>query len=62
MITGRRPADEVLQSDEFLGALVLAAPLYTPVLMMFWFAPPLAAWHDAGAGQGAVLQLLRLPA
>jgi hypothetical protein len=19
--------------------------LYTPVLMMFWFAPPLAAWH-----------------
>ena len=35
-------------------------PLYAPVLMMFWFAPPLAAWHGVGR-QGAVLQLLRLP-
>jgi len=48
MTTGRRPADEVLQSDDFLQALVLAGLLYTPVLMMFWFAPPLAAWHDTG--------------
>jgi len=47
MLTGRRPADEVLQSDEFLGALVLAAGLYAPVMMMFWFAPPLVAWHSA---------------
>jgi hypothetical protein len=45
MLTGRRPDEEVLQSDGFLGALVLAAALYAPVLMMFWFAPPLAAWH-----------------
>jgi hypothetical protein len=45
MLTGRRPDDEVLQSDDFLTALVLAALLYAPVLMMFWFAPPLAAWH-----------------
>jgi hypothetical protein len=48
MVTGRRPADEVLQSDDFLAALALAALLYTPVLMMFWFAPPLAAWHGVG--------------
>jgi hypothetical protein len=45
MLAGRRPADEVLQSDEFLTALVAAAALYAPVLMMFWFAPLLAAWH-----------------
>jgi hypothetical protein len=45
MLAGQRPADEVLQSDGFLAALVFAAALYTPVLMMFWFAPPLAAWH-----------------
>lgn len=45
MLTGKRPDDETLQSDDFLGALVLAAVLYAPVLMMFWFAPPLAAWH-----------------
>jgi len=45
MLTGKRPADEVLQSDEFLMALFVAAGLYGPILMMFWFAPPLAAWH-----------------
>ena len=45
MLTGKRPDEETLQSDDFLGALALAAVLYTPVLMMFWFAPPLAAWH-----------------
>jgi len=45
MLTGRRPAEEVLRSEAFLSALFLAAALYTPVLMMFWFAPPLAAWH-----------------
>lgn len=45
MLTGRRPEEEVLRSDAFLSALALAAALYMPVLMMFWFAPPLAAWH-----------------
>jgi hypothetical protein len=48
MTTGRRPAEDVLQSDAFLHALVAAGLLYTPVLMMFWFAPPLAAWHGVG--------------
>jgi hypothetical protein len=45
MLAGQRPADEVMRSDEFLAALACAAALYAPVLMMFWFAPPLAAWH-----------------
>ena len=48
MLTGRRPAEEALQSDDFLQALAVAALLYTPVLMAFWFAPPLAAWHGVG--------------
>lgn len=51
MLTGRRPADEVLQSEEFLTALVLAGALYTPVMMLFWFAPPLVAWHSVGPGK-----------
>jgi len=51
MLTGARPADEVLQSDEFVTALACAAALYTPVMMMFWFAPPLAAWHSVGAAK-----------
>ena len=45
MLTGSRPEDEVLRSERFVAALAAAAALYTPVLMMFWFAPPLAAWH-----------------
>jgi len=45
MLTGRRPEDAVLQSGEFLAAMVVAAAAYAPVMMMFWFAPPLAAWH-----------------
>jgi hypothetical protein len=48
MLTGRRPDEEAMHSDDFLGALFLAALLYAPVLMMFWFAPPLAAWHGTG--------------
>lgn len=51
MLTGRRPEDEVLQSDAFAGALLCAALLYAPVMMLFWFAPPLAAWHDAGVAK-----------
>ena len=46
MMTGRRPADEVLQSGDFLAAMALAAVLYAPVMMMFWFAPTLTAWHS----------------
>lgn len=51
MLAGQRPADEVLQSDGFLTALATAALLYAPVLMMFWFAPLLAAWHGAAPAQ-----------
>jgi hypothetical protein len=46
MVTGARPDDEVLQSGDFLVALVMAALSYAPVMMMFWFAPVLAAWHS----------------
>ena len=45
MLSGRRPEDETLQSDAFLAAMASAGLLYAPVMMMFWFAPPLAAWH-----------------
>jgi hypothetical protein len=63
MLAGSRPDDEAMRSDAFIGALACAGLLYTPVLMMFWFAPPLAARRLARdrAGQVAVLQLLRLP-
>lgn len=49
LLTGRRPGEDVLQSPAFLGALIATFMLYMPVMLAFWFAPPLAAWHSTGA-------------
>jgi hypothetical protein len=49
LLTGRRPDEDVLQSPAFVGALLATATLYMPVMLAFWFAPPLAAWHSTGA-------------
>jgi hypothetical protein len=57
MLSGERPADEVLQSEAFASALALAGLLYTPVLLLFWFAPPLAAWHGTGAAKALFFSL-----
>lgn len=51
MLAGQRPSDQVLQSDAFSVALLIAGVLYVPVMMAFWFAPVLAAWHGLGAGK-----------
>ena len=51
LLTGQRPADEVLQSEEFITALAAAGALYLPVMLAFWFAPPLASWHGTGAAK-----------
>lgn len=45
MVTGARPSPEMVQSEGFLRALMLAATLYMPVMMLFWFSPTLVAWH-----------------
>jgi hypothetical protein len=49
-LAGRATPDAVEAADWLRAGLVLAA-LYTPVMMMFWFAPALAAWHSAGAAK-----------
>jgi hypothetical protein len=58
MASGRRPEEEVLQSGAFLGALVAAALAYLPVMMLFWFAPPLAAWHSASPAKALFFSLV----
>jgi hypothetical protein len=45
MLTGRGPEPEVLESGDFAAAMFAGGVLYAPVMMMFWFAPPLSAWH-----------------
>ena len=51
MATGEKPSPEALGSDEFLSALMLFAALYAPVMMAFWFAPLLVAWHGLSAAK-----------
>ena len=51
MLAGQRPSEEQLQSGEIVSAMLLAGALYVPVMMLFWFAPVLAAWHAMGPAQ-----------
>lgn len=51
MLGGARPSAETLASAGFFTALLIAAVLYVPIMMLYWFAPVLAAWHSAGAAQ-----------
>jgi len=51
LLTGRRPEEEALQADDLLGGMAAAGALYAPVMMMYWFAPLLAAWHGMAPPQ-----------
>ena len=51
MTTGERPSPEVLGSDDFIRALAVSAAVYAPVMMAFWFAPVLVAWHGLSAAK-----------
>ena len=46
MLSGQRPDAETLGSGPFASAMATAALLYAPVMLTFWFAPPLSAWHS----------------
>jgi hypothetical protein len=46
-----RGAPEALETADWLRAGGVLAALYAPVMMAFWFAPALAAWHSAGAAK-----------
>jgi hypothetical protein len=48
---------EELQLGDLAAPLIALAVLYTPMLMMFWFAPPLAAWHGVGAAKSLFFSL-----
>lgn len=50
-LLGGRLQREALDVGEILPPLLVAALLYTPVMMAYWFAPPLAAWHSTGAAK-----------
>ena len=45
MLLGAKPAEDAVEEDRLLWAIEVSAVLFIPVLMGFWFAPVLAAWH-----------------
>ncbi len=57
MVTGARPGTQVIQSDAFLYALMIAATVYAPLMMLFWFAPTLVAWHSMPVGKALFFSL-----
>lgn len=44
LLKGEEPSAEAVRQVYY--ALLLGALLYTPIAMMFWFAPLLSAWHS----------------
>jgi hypothetical protein len=46
-----RGAPEALETADWVQAGCVLAAMYAPVMMAFWFAPALAAWHSAGAAK-----------
>jgi hypothetical protein len=51
MLTGERPDAALLESGAFVRAMAAAVALYLPVMMVFWFAPVLVAWHGVSAAK-----------
>ena len=49
MLAGEGRGGAQAQTGGVLAAMLVAAALYAPVMMMFWFAPVLVAWHGIGA-------------
>lgn len=46
VVQGIRPDEKVLLGGNLLLAIQFALILYIPVVMAYWYAPVLVAWHD----------------
>jgi hypothetical protein len=57
LLLGEAPATDAQDPEASLGGLVWLLVMYAPVMMMFWFAPVLAAWHGAGPGKALFFSL-----
>jgi hypothetical protein len=51
VMVGQEPTPEMLREGLVSRALLVASLAAAPVLMAFWFAPPLAAWEGMNAAQ-----------
>ncbi|MCB1910045.1 MAG: hypothetical protein KDH15_22000 [Rhodocyclaceae bacterium] len=58
-MTGKRGIDASLaEQPGFLAAVMIGTVASTPVMMAYWFAPMLAAWHDLSAPKAMVFSMI----
>lgn len=58
MLGGVPPPEEALESGEFLAAAQIALLLLAPLMMAYWYAPMLAAWHGFSPGKALFFSLM----
>lgn len=58
LVLGEMPDPAALAGTSVFVAAQLAIVLLIPVMMAFWFAPVLAAWHDMSAGKSLFFSMI----
>ena len=58
IVLGERPEGQALISGNVIIAGQLAMALFLPLIMSFWFAPVLVAWHNLPAGKSLFFSLV----
>lgn len=51
MLAGHKPDEEAMSSGQLLLATQIALVLLCPLVMAYWYAPVLAAWHGLSPGK-----------
>jgi hypothetical protein len=58
LVMDETPTREMLEQTPMFVSAQLTAVLLIPVILAFWFAPVLAAWHDMSAGKSLFFSLV----
>lgn len=58
MLSTKAAEREAMESADFLLPALFVMLLMTPLMMAYWFAPALAAWHGLGVGKSLFFSLV----
>lgn len=58
LLFGTRPEQQVLLDSHILLAIQVALALFIPVMLAYWYAPVLVAWHDLPPGKALFFSLI----
>lgn len=62
IVLGERPAGDTLISADVIVAGQVAMAMFVPLIMAFWFAPVLVAWHNLQAAKALFFSSSLAPA